>query len=386
MNASKKETADQDRLLDPDAPQPENKGNTPVKNGSPAETKQEKNEGEKKDTQNLSPYLNAYMAQYGMDSTAVIEFEIINNTKYSEEIIDGARADYDPFKLESLKSQTDLTEFYSEGKKQILSQWRADRALNTHNDRFCVLLQINIGTILNLVEPTFAKKRDYTAWVATNFKDHQSRYFQQAKQLALMGDFAKENSAAGKNRLLALDSLRKIEKKAEFETLLGDHPLPDIAKDDDGKLLKSHLDAVITLHRLTNEGLRGTTFEQAELIASFDNEAIDVAKAKEVAKWLNLNPEDQRPALFARLIQDRMAYPSDNPYTPAPKASLGKVLSDLLNNYGATNLEDAAWIARQRQLQVMESLLAAQRLIAQLIDRIGVEAPAAEVTTETPTE
>ena len=318
-----------------------------------------------------------------MDTTSVNEFKFVDNTKYSQEIIDGARAVYNPDKLESLKTQQDLTAFYQEGKSQILAQWHADQALNVHTDMFRVVFQINVGEILNTIESTFKKKADYTAWIKDNFEDKHIRYLQQARQLADMGDFARNYAAAGKNRLLALENLRKVEKKKECEALFNNYPLPDMTEDGDGQLLKRQIDSIITLHRLRKAGLRSATFEQAALIASYNQDAMAVKTAEEVSTWLEQNPEEERPALFDRYIQDEMTYPSEHPYTPAPKASLDKILADLLNCYGSANLDDDAWIAKQRELNLRNSLLRAQQFIAQLIDRIGAEEPTAEATTET---
>ena len=318
-----------------------------------------------------------------MDSTSVIEFKFVDNTKYSQEIIEGARAAYNPDKLESLKTQQDLTAFYQEGKSQILAQWHADQALIVHTDMFRVIFQINVGEILNTIEPTFKKKAEYTAWIKDNFEDKHIRYLQQARQLADMGDFARNYAAAGKNRLLALENLRKVEKKKECEALFNNYPLPDMTEDGDGQLLKRQIDSIITLHRLRKAGLRSATFEQAALIASYNQDAMAVKTAEEVSTWLEQNPEEERPALFDRYIQDEMTYPSEHPYTPAPKASLDKILADLLNCYGSANLDDDAWIAKQRELNLRNSLLRAQQFIAQLIDRIGAEEPTAEATTET---
>ena len=321
-----------------------------------------------------------------MDGTDNSDFRIVDNTKYSQEIIVAARAVYNLEALEELKKNQDLTAFYDEGKKQILSQWHADQALNVHTDLFRVYFQINVGNILNAMEDTFEKKSEYTKWVKDNFKNHHVRYFQQAKQLASMGDFAYDYAAAGKNRLLALEHLRQVEKRAECEALFEDYPLPDMTEDEEGQLLKRQIDSVITLHRLHNADIRFASFDQAKLMASFDNEAIGVKKSEEIKTWLSQQPEDQQASLFARYIQDQLKYPSDHPYTPAPKASLDKVLADLLNCYGNGNLEDEVWIARQRQLNLMESLLSAQQLIAQLIERLGVNAPVVVASTKTPTE
>lgn len=321
-----------------------------------------------------------------MDGTPLTDVQIIDNTKYSQEIIDGARSVYNLETLDELKKSDDLTVFYEEVKKQILSQWHADQALNVHSDMFRVQFQINVGNILNVVEPTFKKKSDYTKWIMNNFKNNHVRYFQQAKQLALMGDFARTYAAAGKNRLLMLEHVRDVEKKRECEMLFEDYPLPDTTEDEDGQLLKRQIDSVITLHRLQNAGLRSVTFDQANLVASYNNEAITVNKAVEIKTWMDQQPEEERPALFDRFVQDQMAYPSDHPYTPAPKASLAKVLADLLTCYGTGNLEDEAWIARQRELNILESLLSAQRLIGQLIDRMRTDEPATSATSPAETQ
>ena len=321
-------------------------------------------------------------SNWGMDSTAAEEFTIVDNTEYSDEIINEARASYDIEKLSTLKLNTDLTEFYAEGKSQILAQWHADQALNVHTDMFRVVFQINVGEILNTIEPTFKKKADYTAWIKDNFEDKHIRYLQQARQLADMGDFARNYAAAGKNRLLALENLRKVEKKKECEALFNDYPLPDMTEDGDGQLLKRQIDSVITLHRLRKAGLRSATFEQAALIASYNQDAMTVKTAEEVNAWLEQNPEQERPALFNRYIQDEMTYPSERPYLPAPKASLNKILSDLLHAYENANIDDDSWIESQREVLDVKSLLSAQTFINRLIDRIGVDTETNDVSTD----
>jgi len=323
-------------------------------------------------------------SNWGMDSTAVEKFTIVDNTKYSDEIINEARASYDPEKLSTLKMNTDLTEFYDEGKGQILAQWHADQALTIHSDMFRVQFQINIGNILNEIEPTFKKKSEYIEWLKNNFENKHMRYFQQARQLADMGDFARLYAAAGKNRLLALERLRKVEHKRECLALFDNYPLPDTDDDGEGELLKRQIDSVITLHRLHNDGVRFATFDQAAQIASFNLEAIGVKQSGEISNWLNQQPEEERPALFSRYIQDGMTYPPNDPYVPPlKKISLDKILADLLSCYGPANLEDDGWIAKQRELKLRNSLLRAQQFIAQLIDRIGTDEQTTEVTTET---
>lgn len=315
---------------------------------------------------------------FAMDGTSIPEFAHVDNTKYSQEIIETARAASDLEKLKELKDAEDLTEFHNEGKKQILAQWHAIQALSVHTDMFLVMLQIRIGDILNLVEPTFKKKGQFIKWVKDNFEQRHIRYFQQARQLADMGDFAKEYAAVGKNRLLSLENIRKVAKKREFDELFEDHPLPDIAGDEDGSLSKHHIDSLISLHRLTHAGIRFSTFENASELASINNGALTVTKTEEIEEWLKIQPEDQRQTLLSQYILDQMKYPADNPPPPPPKVSINKLIADLINTYAPENLEDSSWIERQRGVLDMDSLRSAQTFINGLIERMGSTTAAPE--------
>jgi len=324
-----------------------------------------------------------------MDGTPWTEISFVDNTKYSQEIITKARSVYSDKKLEALKgdktleapeSGTSLEAFLAEGKRQILAMWHADKALTVHTNLYSVLFQINAGEILNKIEPIFKKKSGYTSWIRENFENKHFRYLQQARNLADMGQFAKIYAPAGKNRLLAVNSLRKVEKREECLVLFNDYPLPDMANDDEGLLLKKQIDSVITLHRFHSAGILFATFDQSAIVASLLNEALSVQKAEQVGKWLGTQEETKRPALFDRYIQDQMIFPSDHPYIPAPKASLDKILADLLNCYGTGNIEDEAWIEKQRKIVDVDTLISAQKLIADLIGKL---IPAADVETET---
>jgi hypothetical protein len=321
---------------------------------------------------------NKEVLDLAMDGTSYDEYRIVDNKKYSEQIITAARAASDPKKREELKKSSNLDEYLAESKKQVLAQWHADQAIAVHSDMFRVLCQINAGEILNEVESMFGKKSAYMEWIKNNFEDRHLRYFQQAKQLADMGEFAKTYAAVGKNRLLALESLRKVERKKECLVLFKDHPLPDMADDDEGKKHKRHIDSVVTFHRLKNAGIRFATFKQADLVASTLNDAVGVQKAEQIQKWLSTNEESQRPVLFDRYIQDQLAFPSDHPYTPAPKASLDKILADLLRCYGTGNLEDKEWIEKQRKIVDVNTLESAQKLISDLLEKLTIKTAATE--------
>lgn len=315
-----------------------------------------------------------------VDSTSLTIFSRVDNTRYSQEIIAAARAAYDPERLAELKRGSNPEEFLAECIRQIMAQRHADQWLNAHSDMYRVLFQINVGDILNEVEPTFKKKKHYMKWVRDNFNVKHLRYLQQAKNLADMGDFAREHAAAGKNRLLALYVLMKVEEKAECLALFDEYPLPDMTDDEDGQVLKNHVDAVITLHRFHNADIGFVSFDHAAIIASLSKEAMTVQRVEQVKTWLNLQAEDERPALFDRYVQDQMTFPEDHPYTPAPRASLSKILSDLVNCCRTGGTEGDGWIERQRALVDMDTLVSAQRLIGELIERMGIEGSSIEPT------
>ena len=316
-----------------------------------------------------------------MDGTATTEFSIVDNTRYSQQIIAVARAAYNPERLAELKRGSNLDEFLAESKRQILTQVHGDQALGTHSDLYRVLFQINVGDILNEVEPTFKKKKHYMVWVRENFGVKHLRYLQQARMLADMGDFAREHAAAGKNRLLVLYSLTKVENKSNCIALFEGYPLPDITEDDDGQILKHHVDTVISLHRLHNAAIAYATFDQAGIVASLLKDAATVQKVEQIKTWLTSQAEDERPALFDRYIQDHMTFPPEQPYTPAPKASLNKLLTELLKYQQNGDMENDEWLERQRTVVDIDALMAAQRLLGELIAKMGCERPANIATT-----
>ena len=64
------------------------------------------------------------------------------------------------------------------------------------------------------------------------------------------------------------------------------NPFPDSTEDLEGDLLKEHVDALITFHRLKNAGINFVTFDQAYLIAAYKKNPIPIKTAKKIADWL----------------------------------------------------------------------------------------------------
>ena len=183
-------------------------------------------------------------------------------------------------------------EFLAEGERQIQRLWHGIEALTVHNTMFVVLFLLSIGEILNEVRNQLVTS-EFVKWRRRVFHPKQERYLQQAQQLAKMGDFAKKYASMGKKRLLILDKLRKDEDKETYEALFEDHPIPeevengllddeqirqnpfpDSTEDFEGDLLKEHVDALITFHRLKKAGINFVTFDQAYLIAAYKKNAI----------------------------------------------------------------------------------------------------------------
>ena len=146
------------------------------------------------------------------DGTSHGAISTMMNRKYSEEIITGVAGAYNFGKLMALKV-SDWKTFLVEAEYQIKGLWHGMEALSVHNDLFRVKLQIAMGKILNVVKGSFKKHSDFTAWVKATFPDKTMRYFQQARQLDRMGDFARIYASIGKNRLLELTGSESLSKR-----------------------------------------------------------------------------------------------------------------------------------------------------------------------------
>ena len=152
-------------------------------------------------------------------------------------------------------------------------------------------------------------KTAYMTWLRINFDDRHLRYFQQAKQLAAIADFALKYGPAGKNRILELDRLRREQERKTCDELSQSIHLPDLTEDQDGELFKLHIDAVVTHVRLLNAGVRYAEFEQSILIASYEKKALTVGLAKDVEEWLSRFKSQRRQEMFDRLVMNKMMFP-----------------------------------------------------------------------------
>ena len=317
----------------------------------------------------LPPQASSPSSAFTMDGTSHVEISGMQNIYYSKEIIEETRA---AFSIDRLKSKIsdDNTEFLVEGERQIQRLWHGIEALTVHNTMFVVLFLISIGEILNEVSEQLSHS-EFVKWRRRLFHPKQERYLQQAKQLATMGDFAKKYAAMGKKRLLILDRLRKDEDKETYEGLFENHPMPeevengllddeqikdnpfpDSTEDFEGELLKEHVDALITFHRLKKAGIGFVTFDQAYLAAAFKKNPLPVKMADKIANWLEQKgttiPTKKR--WFNILILNKMVFPETSSRQSRPRGSLNYMLGNFISYCENCDFNDPDWKTTQGEL------------------------------------
>lgn len=327
----------------------------------------------------------------GHDSTAVVEYRIVDNVAYSREIIDDVRKTYDLNKLVSLRKQRN--QYLEEAKKQILKTWHGTISLSVHTELYTTLFLIAMGTILLEIEASFENKSQFVKWRRDNFSGRQTRYFQQAVQLAKMGRFAQRYAAMGKKRLLQIDHIRKVEEVDSCEDLLvqtppekdikdavipakkfKENPIPDISEDLDGELVKRWVDSVTTYHRLRHAGIIVAEKEHARLIAAYKKQAIQVREAEDIRRWLDKHPKKQWTELFDNFIMDRMVFASEHTFQPAgPNYSFNHLVAKLLNFLRKAELDNKEWIEAQRKILDTDATLEAHAFFTLYMKKMGLK-------------
>ena len=325
------------------------------------------------------------------DSTAVVEYSLMQNAKYSEEIISHMKNIYNIDKLQELKG--DRFAYLHEARYQIITLFNGIHALNIHNEMYTVLSLIGVGGLLNTIKGEFESPHEFAKWRNDNFDVKHQRYLQNAAQLAAMGEFSRKFSPLGKTRLLQLEHIRKAEKMASCEDLLrecqiydeielrvlpdeavknmGVDPFPDASCDIDNELIKHHVDSVITYKRLKKMGISYVNFEQAQLIASHFQKALLVEDAEKVKEYLNKHNEADRPDVFDSLIMDAMKPLSLKSPTKGSGFSLNKVVSDLLRFCKGKNFDDHAWLEKQMEVVDEDLVLQAVNYLNLITTKMG---------------
>lgn len=274
--------------------------------------------------------LPAILDRTVFDSTSIVEISIMRNDKYAPEIIQRIMNPTIVKNIITLKEKNKVPELLTEGKKRIIEICKGIESLKTHTSMFIVLAMIVIGRILNEIYVALGSDRSqYAKWVKRNFGGHHRRYFQQARQLVAMGDFATKYSSLGKNRLLQVNRIQNLE---EYQEILAEHPYPDISVDMKGKIFTEHTDAVITLYNLKKGGIDFADFDQAYLLGTFNKQWIEQKTVKQIKEWLNkFSTETEKRQKFDDYVMNKMSFPSEREYQPIGNLqSLNKILADLI--------------------------------------------------------
>jgi hypothetical protein len=189
--------------------------------------------------------------------------------------------------------------------------------IEARTDKDCVLFLIQLGCVLNKVCDLIANKQEYGKWIRTAFSGRHERYFQHARQLASIKDFALKNADLGKARILELFRVAEAESRT-CEDLLVAHPCAHEER-------KANVDSIITYYRLSKE----IEFPAVQAIVAAKGR-LQVGEAAKLLRWLQ--GREDRTAALAALAEHHWMPPKQNgPAASAPlKPSLGHALDDLL--------------------------------------------------------
>jgi hypothetical protein len=309
--------------------------------------------------------------QLTMDSTSHLEISAMVNQKYSDEIVKRGMKAFDVEKLNSLKAKN-ASKYYEEGKRQIVELCSCIESLDAHTSMFTVSFLIAIGKILDDIEDQFGKKKIYMKWLRDNFGHKHLRYFQHAKQLHKMGNFARAYASLGKNRLLEFGRLKK-ELEKDFDEIFRSHPFDDTTVDFEGVLFKEHVDSIITYHRLKNAGVEFIEFDQAALIAGYKRKPIAVQGASNVKEYLeSFDDVDEQKNQFEYYVLNKGVFPVKDFKPTRKRISITKHIADLVVYSKVNNIDDQKWIEDHKEKISNDDLVKVYQFINKLAEILEI--------------
>ena len=307
------------------------------------------------------------------DSTSDVEICRMSNENFSREILQDTDRQINIDRLEMLR-KTNKQAYFDYARDQVIVCWKGIIGLEIHHSLFTTRLKIRMGLILNSVEKEHAKKADYMRWVRKEFGSKHLRYFQQAKDLAWMGDFAINRAAIGGNRLLEFSRFIK-EIGATPEQTLTKYPFADTTEDEEGAGFSRHIDSVLTLHRLERVGVDFATFEQASVIVSFNQGSLQVGSAQKISTWL-AERQDKAQA-FDDLVLNGLVYPGSDEPPQQQRKSINKIIADLLH-YSSSVPIDPNWVQQHGGHLESVDIINAYKFIISLAGALSVNLTAIE--------
>jgi hypothetical protein len=297
-----------------------------------------------------------------MDGTAITEISDLDNINYVPEHVEIFR---EALKLEKFKDlKTKNKEAYK--KEASLKLQESTRIMNsfiTHTGKYTVHMMYLLGEFQDEVRGAFDSEKDFNFWLKNNGGEDRLRYFQQARQIAAMGDFALKYAAAGKNRVI---ELYRVWKEEGARKLLEKYPPLDITDDDGGALLKIHIDIILTIYRLQKENVI-ITWDDGKTIVSKLKRALDIKSAKKLAGKIQAQPVYQKAEYLKKWLRDGCVFEADD--QPQTLVSIGTIISQLTDIPEKYNLDDATILNDVNE----ESVRKAYQAICTLAQKINID-------------
>jgi hypothetical protein len=278
------------------------------------------------------------------DATSHEEISLMENDKYSQEIINEAKRVFNLEKLRDLKK--DKNKLLEEAKAQINKLCQSIAALEVHGHLFKVSFLINLGYILNEIRPTFQNRAAYVNWRRNNFSGHSQEYFQHAHRLAEMGNTAIKYRSIGVNRLLEVDRLQRALGKS-LDDLLKEHAFPDTNEDFGGELFKAHVDAIISYYRFIDAGVDLMTMGQALQMVQYDHKDFEVREVNRFKR--KYDKATDKDAFLNKYVLNKMALTGNKMSKSMREESLNEILGEL-NDYFRKRSNHSEWLGDLKEL------------------------------------
>jgi hypothetical protein len=205
---------------------------------------------------------------------------------------------------------------------------------------------MNVGYILNEIEPKFKDKSAYANWRAHNF-NRTPEYFQHAKRLIGMGKTAETFRSLGISRLLEVDRLQRDLNKS-LEDILKEHSFLDTADDLAGSLFKIKVDSIISYYRFVKAGVDTITLPHVHQLVQFTHEDIPVKEVDRFKRIYDKAPD--KDALLTQYVLDKGVITSQEPSTSAVGNSLNSMLADINIYFENKGTNNSDWVNQQQEL------------------------------------
>lgn len=310
------------------------------------------------------------------------------NGNYLLEIIQKGDDAYNENELKQLKTEAEeeakaQRKYLKVAEKQIKDLCQSIDSLDTQSGTHLVNYYINVGKILNEVENSILQKSLYNTWFKEKFGYEHIRYFQHAKQLAKMGNFASEYAYLGKKRLVQLDHIKRSKNLKSFENILNNDHYKEYIPSGNGnsdKISKTHTDAIISMYRFWDKDIDFIKFEQAMEMVKPIYSAVKVSTIDELKKWLdkleNIDEEKKRD-LAIKYINNDLENLEDEQSKKLKeiknvKEGPNKLLNAITKFYNKIDFDKSDKVKKLKETISRDSIIKAHKSISELMSKLNI--------------